>query len=65
VKTVKVRLYDFNQAGYYTTLGSTQFKNGNSEQASQNFETATTYTNWGNTNLKEAKSLLDDYNLKQ
>lgn len=58
-------LYDFNQAGYYTTLGSTQFKNGNSEQASQNFETATTYTNWGNTNLKEAKSLLDDYNLKQ
>jgi len=58
-------LYDFNQAGYYATTGANELKSGNSEQATQDIKTATSYTNLGGTYLNEAKSLLDNYNSKR
>ena len=57
-------LYNFNQAGYYATLGATELKSGNSDQATPDIKTATYYTNLGATNLNEAKVLLDDSNSK-
>lgn len=60
----ELTMNELNQAGYYAAEGAYNYNNGKLEQASEDFETSTSYLNLASAHFQEIINDVNNYNSK-